>query len=37
LAGFGQVFQMAHPFATSGAAAEEAGNAESISVEVAQK
>jgi hypothetical protein len=37
LAGLGEVFQRAHPFASSGRAAEEARNAEAISVEVAKK
>ena len=37
LAGFGEVFQMEHPFGASGGAAEEARNAEVISVEVAKK
>jgi hypothetical protein len=37
LAGVGEVFQQAHPFATSGRAAEEARNAEAIPVEVAKK
>jgi hypothetical protein len=37
LAGFGEVFQMEHPFAESGGAAEEARNAGAISVEVAKK
>jgi hypothetical protein len=37
LAGFGEVFQVEHPFAASGGAAEGARNAEAISVEVAKK
>jgi len=37
LAGLGEVFQKAHPFAESGRAAEEARNAEAIPVEVAKK
>jgi hypothetical protein len=37
LAGFGEVFQDAHPFRTSKRAAEEARNAEAIPVEMAQK
>ncbi|MGD0955933.1 MAG: hypothetical protein ABR953_03790 [Candidatus Acidiferrales bacterium] len=37
LAGLGEVFQEAHPFAESGRAAEEARNAEAIPVEVAKK
>jgi len=37
VAGFGKIFQQAHPFATSRRAAEEARNAEAIPIEVAQK
>lgn len=37
LAGFGKVFQTAHPFAESGRAAEEARNTEAIPVQVAKK
>jgi hypothetical protein len=37
LAGLGEVFQKAHPFAAGGRAAEEARNAEAIAVEVAKK
>jgi hypothetical protein len=37
LAGLGEVFHTAHPFAAEGRAAEEARNAEAISVEVAKK
>jgi hypothetical protein len=37
LAGLGQVFQQAHPFAASRRAAEEARNTEAIAVEVAKK
>jgi hypothetical protein len=37
LAGLGEVFQQAHPFAESGRATEEARNTEAIPVEVAEK
>jgi hypothetical protein len=37
LAGFGEVFQLAHPFAASGKTTEEAHNSEAVPVDVAKK
>jgi hypothetical protein len=37
LAGIGEVFQLAHPFGTGEGAAQEARNAEAISVQIAKK
>ena len=37
LAGFGEIFQLAHPFVASGKATEEAHNSEAVPVDVAKK